>query len=65
MDLSWDQPQTDGGAPIKNYRLFIEDPQNQFQSLTVETENAKTSYRLKTPPAMQGRFYAATVQAIN
>lgn len=52
MDLSWDQPQTDGGAPIKNYRLFIQDPQNQLQGLTVETADAKTTYRLKTPPAM-------------
>ena len=61
MDLSWDQPTADGGAPVKNYRLFIQDPQNQLQGLTVETPDAKTTYKLRTPPAMQGRFYAATV----
>ena len=65
MDLSWDPPTTDGGAPIKNYRLFVTDPQNQYQGLTIETTDTKTAYKLKTPAAMQGRFYAVTVQAVN
>ena len=65
MDLTWDQPKITGGVPIKNYRIFIQDPQNQYQGLTLETNDPSTSYKLKTSPNMQGRFFAATVQAIN
>ena len=39
MDLTWDQPKITGGVPIKNYRIFIQDPQNQYQGLTLETSD--------------------------
>jgi hypothetical protein len=33
--------------------------------LEINTNNAKTSYKLKTPKAMHGKDYIFTVQAIN
>jgi hypothetical protein len=65
VDLTWEEPPVGTGPAIKNYRLFINDPQNTFQGLTIETTDSNTSYRLNTPEPMRGKFYAATVQAIN
>lgn len=65
VDLSWEEPPVGTGPAIKNYRLFVSDPQNTYQGLTIETTDAKTTYRLNTPEPMHGKFYAATVQAIN
>jgi hypothetical protein len=33
--------------------------------LDIETSDAKTSYKLKTPKAMHGKDYVFSVQAIN
>ena len=65
MDITWDEPPVGSGPAIKNYRIFVNDPQNTFQGLTIETTSSNTSYRLNTPEPMHGKFYAATVQAIN
>ena len=61
MDLTWEQPKIVGGIPIRNYRILIQDPQNQYQQMTIETQDASTLYKLKTSPNMQGRFFSATI----
>jgi len=65
VTIVWQKSATNGGAAIKNYRLFVTDPQGQDQALTVETPDSKPSFKLNTPAAMQGRFYSVTVQAVN
>jgi hypothetical protein len=47
------------------YRIFIAEKDSQGSTLSIETTDAKTSYKIKTPKAMYGKNYVFTVQAIN
>jgi hypothetical protein len=43
----------------------VTEKDSQGSTLSIETSDSKTSYKLKTPKAMFGKDYVFTVQAIN
>ena len=65
IDISWEQPGSDGGASIANYRIFLEDKANEHSTVTIETEDSKPFYRLSAPQSIWGKQFGVTVQAIN
>lgn len=64
VDISWTQP-IKGTEKINNYRIFVQDTENKYQALKIQTNDKSTSYKLNTPAAMSGKFYTVTVQAIS
>ena len=65
VELSWEEPEQTGGSPVQKYRIFVSEKDVSGSKLEINTNNAKTSYKLKTPKAMHGKDYIFTVQAIN
>jgi hypothetical protein len=65
VELSWEEPGQTGGSPIQKYRIFVSEKDVSGSRLEINTNNAHTSYELKTPKAMHGKDYIFTVQAIN
>jgi hypothetical protein len=65
IELSWDEPAQNGGSPVQKYRIFVSEKDVSGSRLEINTNDAKTFYKLKTPKAMHGKDYIFTVQAIN
>ena len=65
IELSWDEPAQNGGSPVQKYRIFVSEKDVSGSRLEINTNDAKTFYKLKTPKAMHGKDYVFTVQAIN
>ena len=65
VELTWEQPTITEGPPILKYRIFVAEKNSKGSTLSIETSDAKTSYKLRTPKAMYGREYVFSVQAIN
>lgn len=61
VELSWDEPAQTGGSPVQKYRIFVQEKDVSGSKLEINTNNAKTSYELKTPRAMHGKDYIFTV----
>ena len=65
VELSWEEPAQTGGSPVQKYRIFVSEKDVSGSRLEINTNNARTTYELKTPKAMHGKDYIFTVQAIN
>ena len=63
--VQWEEPTETGGTQILRYRLFVAEKDSIGSPYSVDTADNRTSHRLRTPPAMQGKDYTVTVQAIN
>lgn len=63
--VQWEEPNETGGASILRYRLFVTEKDSVASPYSVDTADNRTSHRLRTPPAMQGKDFTVTVQAIN
>jgi hypothetical protein len=61
VELSWDEPSNTGGSPVLKYRIFVSEKDRQGSTLSIETSDARTTYKLKTPKAMYGKDYVFTV----
>ena len=55
IEISWQQPNEDGGASIANYRIFIEDKMNQHSFVTIETSDSRPFYKLSAPQSIWGK----------
>jgi len=61
VEISWEEPIQDGGAQIQYYRIFVNDKENLYQTLSINTPDKKTFYKLKVPQTMWGKDYTVTV----
>jgi hypothetical protein len=61
VNNGWDEPAQTGGSPVQKYRIFVSEKDVSGSRLEINTNNAKTSYELKTPLAMHGKDYIFTV----
>jgi hypothetical protein len=49
VELSWDEPAQTGGSPVQKYRIFVSEKDVSGSRLEINTNNARTTYELKTP----------------
>ena len=63
IDLGWDAPAADGGAPITGYRIEVSTDGNTWTNLVADTESTDTEYRHTGLTAGSTRYYR--VSAIN
>jgi len=61
VQLSWDEPQSNGGFPIVKYRIFVQEKDMSGSPLNILTLDSTTSYKLKTPKAMWGKDYIFSI----
>ena len=63
IDLGWDAPAADGGAPITGYRIEVSTDDSTWTSLVADTGSTDTDYRHTGLTASSTRYYR--VSAIN
>ena len=63
--ISWEQPNIDGGSKIAYYRIFIQKQNSSEPGLQIQTSDQRAFFNLKTPAPMLGFTYTITIQAIN
>jgi hypothetical protein len=65
MEVTWDESQKASEPDVLKFRLFISEKDNFGSTLSLETADDTTTFKLKTPKAMWGKDYLLTIQAIN